>query len=171
MNKACALSRGDWLLFLGCDDVLLDSLALIANQLCDRDTVYYGDVVLKDTGLVYGGPFSKYRLLQKNICHQAIFYPRSVYTKYRYDLKYRFLADYALNMRLIGSGIDFQYVNIKVAIFNDAGSSMAGDRNFQRDKFRLIWDNFGPFWALVKVLRTLLVIPSRLFKKYTRRAK
>src|SRR5258707_15032424 len=27
MNKACAIAQGDWLLFLGCDDILLPSLS------------------------------------------------------------------------------------------------------------------------------------------------
>lgn len=157
MNKACSIAKGDWLMFLGCDDILLDSLSETAKTLKDANTVYYGNVVLRSNGQVYGGPFSKYRLMQSNICHQAIFYPRAIYRASAYSVKYRFLADYEYNIRLIGRGVKFEFVDLDVAIFNDIGVSMAGDRDFEQDKLRLIRENFGSSWAMLKRVRTALV--------------
>ena len=62
MNKVCSLATGDWLIFLGCDDVLFDALSSIAKQMSDPDSVYYGDVVLRSSGNIYGGKFSKRKL-------------------------------------------------------------------------------------------------------------
>lgn len=155
MNKACAIAQGDWLMFLGCDDILLDSLSTVASRLRDGDTVYYGNVVLRSNGSVYGGPFSKYRMMQSNICHQAIFYPKKIYQTNSYTLKYRFLADHEYNIRLIGRGVKFEFVDVDTAIFNDTGASLAGDADFERDKLRLIRDNFGLSWAILKRLRTM----------------
>src|ERR1035438_4308675 len=62
MNKVCSLATGDWLLFLGYDDVLLDSLAHISELLTDTDAVYYGDVVKRCSSKFYGGEFSRFRL-------------------------------------------------------------------------------------------------------------
>jgi len=157
MNKACAMAQGDWLIFLGCDDVLLNSLSDVAPRLKDASTVYYGDVIVKSTGRLFGGRFSKYRLMQVNICHQAIFYPRNVYKKYLYKLQYRFLADYEYNLRLIGHGIKFEYINVPVAVFDITGASTAGDADFERDRLQIIRENFGPVWVILKRVRMLAV--------------
>jgi hypothetical protein len=62
---------GDRLIFLGCDDILVDSLDKIAIRLVDMSTVYYGKVIFRSTGPPYGGRFSKYRLMQANIALSA----------------------------------------------------------------------------------------------------
>jgi glycosyltransferase involved in cell wall biosynthesis len=157
MNKACAIAHGDWLIFLGCDDALSGSLETIARRLTNNSTVYYGNVIIRSTGRTYGGRFSRYRLMQSNICHQAIFYPKTIYKANSYTLKYRFLADYEYNLRLIGYGVKFEYMNIDVAIFNAAGASGAGDPDFELDKLSIIRQNFGRGWAALKRLRTMAV--------------
>ena len=45
MNKVCSLATGDWLIFLGCDDNLFDTLGNVAELMTDPDTVYHGDVI------------------------------------------------------------------------------------------------------------------------------
>ena len=157
MNKACALAQGDWLIFLGCDDVLLDCLATVAEKLRDPAAVYYGNVIWRSTGRVYGGKFSKYRLMQSNICHQSIFYPRQVYASTVYNLKYRYLADYEYNIKLIGRGVRFEFIDVDIALYNDAGASMSGDPAFETDRLGLIRDNFGRPWEALKRLRNLAV--------------
>jgi glycosyltransferase involved in cell wall biosynthesis len=157
MNKACAIANGDWLIFLGCDDTLSGSIDTIAMRLTNESTVYYGNVVIRSTGRTYGGRFSKYRLMQANICHQAIFYPKTIYKTHSYNLKYRLLADYEYNLRLMGRGVKFEYMNIEVANFNAAGASVAGDPDFELDKLLVIRQNFGRGWAALKRLRTMAV--------------
>lgn len=157
MNKACTMAQGDWLIFLGCDDTLSGSLDTIATRLTDESAVYYGNVVVRSTGSIYGGRFSKYRLMQANICHQAIFYPKKIYKTNSYNPKYRLLADYEYNLRLVGHGVKFEFMNIEVAIFNSCGASMAGDPDFELDKLSVIRQNFGPGWARLKRLRTMAV--------------
>jgi glycosyltransferase involved in cell wall biosynthesis len=155
MNKVCARATGDWLIFLGCDDVLLDAFRRIAFLLSRPDTVYYGDVIKHSSGTIYGGKFSKYRLMQYNICHQALFYPKSVYKKYSYGLDYRWLADYAYNLKLMGDGVPFVYTGVVVSIFNDEGRSASGDADFSRDQLKLIRTSFGNTYALLEILRRL----------------
>ena len=153
MNKVCSLATGDWLIFLGCDDVLLDALGSIAEQMSDPASVYYGNVVLRSSGNIYGGVFSKQRLAQMNFCHQAVFYPRSVYKKYSYSLEYRWLADYAYNIKLVGAGIPFGYVAEVVSVFNDKGGSSFGDAEFEKKKLDLIRSSLGTTYALNEILR------------------
>lgn len=171
MNKVCARATGDWLLFLGCDDVLLDAFQRVAALLSRSDTVYYGDVIKRSSGKVYGGKFSKYRLMRFNICHQALFYPKSVYKKYSYGLDYRWSADYAYNLKLVGDGVPFVYTGVVVSIFNDEGRSASGDADFGRDKLNLIRASLGNSYAVLEIFRNLrqrLVncLPLHTYRKY-----
>jgi len=153
MNKVCSLATGDWLIFLGCDDALLDTLGNVAEKMSDPDSVYYGNVVLRSSGKIYGGKFSKHRLARMNICHQAAFYPRSVYKKYSYSLEYKWLADYAYNINLFGDGIPFGYVSEIVSIYNDKGGSSLGDAEFEKNKLNLIRSSLGTPYALMEMVR------------------
>ncbi|MEQ1667695.1 MAG: glycosyltransferase family 2 protein [Sulfuriferula sp.] len=149
MNKVCSLATGDWLIFLGCDDVLLDTLSDIVKVMHDSNTIYYGDVILRSNSKIYGGKFTSDRLFQQNFCHQSVFYPRCVYKTHQYSLQYKALADYAYNLKLFGSSlVSFSYLNKLVAIFNDQGFSSHGDVDFYRDRVRLIYESFGLNCAL-----------------------
>jgi glycosyltransferase involved in cell wall biosynthesis len=155
MNKVCSLATGDWLIFLGCDDVLLDGFGNIAAKMTDPDTVYHGDAIFRSNGNIYGGMFSKHRLARQNFCHQAMFYPKSVYKKYFYSMDYKWLADYAYNIKLVGIGIPFVYIGVIVSIYNDKGGSSQGDAEFEKRKIGLIRSSFGLKYALLEILRRL----------------
>ncbi|HET9907331.1 MAG TPA: glycosyltransferase family 2 protein [Anaerolineales bacterium] len=155
MNKVCSIATGDWLIFLGCDDVLLDSLGKMASLLNRADTVYYGDVIKRSSGKIYGGKFSKFRLMRHNICHQALMYPKSVYRKYSYSLEYPARADHAYNLRLVGDEVPFVYTGVVVSIYNDEGRSASGDANFNRDQIKLIRASCGSMYALIESARRL----------------
>jgi glycosyltransferase involved in cell wall biosynthesis len=153
MNKVCSLATGDWLIFLGCDDVLLDVLGRIAKLMVNPDALYYGNAILRSNGVVYGGKFSKFTLAQRNFCHQAVFYPRVVYKDYSYGSEYKMLADYAYNIKLVGIGIPYYYLGETISIFNDRGRSfLLGDAEFAKDQIKLIRASFGNKYALVAFL-------------------
>lgn len=166
MNKVCSVATGDWLIFLGCDDAMLDTLGNITQLMNKPDTVYYGDVIFRSTGKVYGGHFSKFRLMEHNICHQSLFYPRVVYKKYTYSLGYKWLADYVYNLHLLGRGIPFVYTGVVVSVFNDVGGSSSGDNDLKQDQLKLIRESFGLAYALVEIVRRFakyaikLLVPS-----------
>jgi len=157
MNKVLQVARGDWLLFLGADDELL-ALPERLLTLCTRaDAVYYGNVRIRGSGRVSGGRFSRYRLMQENICHQAILYPRSVYKRKTYDTGCGLLADHRYNIELMGSDVPFMHLNETVSVFNDTGRSAARDLGFESIKLAVIRNSFGwPFYAL-KRLRSACV--------------
>jgi len=58
MNKGVRASKGRWVLFLGADDLLVNSLRDIASHLTDERTVYYGDVYMPKRHRIYDGPFN-----------------------------------------------------------------------------------------------------------------
>ncbi|MCX7008831.1 MAG: hypothetical protein NTY53_16565 [Kiritimatiellaeota bacterium] len=102
-------------------------------------------------GRRYDGSFNAAKLSHRNICQQAIFYPRAVFAKYTFDPRYRVLADWALNMRCHHDAqFRSQYLPEVIAEFNDRSgvSSLHADDEFLRDYLALVRANFSAtiFW-------------------------
>ena len=83
MNKSISLAKGEWLYFLGSDDKLYDAEVLkkIMNSLNENHSldVLYGNVSSNRLG-IYDGEFNAGKIRLKNICHQAIFLRKTVFT-------------------------------------------------------------------------------------------
>jgi glycosyltransferase involved in cell wall biosynthesis len=153
MNKGVAKARGEWLYFLGSDDEFYDenvlgSLMTVKNTAgCD---VVYGNVqVVGDahgvkSGFLHDGQFNLRKLLNKNICHQAIFY-RASFAKQigDYNTDYVVLADWDFNLRC-RARTRFRYIDIIVAKFYVGGISRSGlaDERFTADYRRNVLNYF-----------------------------
>ena len=101
----------------------------------------------------------------RNLPHQAMFYPKSIFKNYKYDLKYKVLSDYAFNIR-ISKFYKFNYFDINVAIYNDIGgiSSSKNDMDFERDRKYLYSKYLGKIYTVIYTLRASLLKLIRLFK-------
>jgi glycosyltransferase involved in cell wall biosynthesis len=157
MNKGVRASKGRWILFLGADDVLVNSLRDIASELTDERTVYYGDVYMPKRKLIYDGPFSAYKIMFHNICQQAIFYPRCVFESHSFDTRYKLWADHAFNIACYGDKrFRFSYIGKLVCLYNDysGASANAEDHKFHADRDSLIRAHFSPALFLAYFLRT-----------------
>lgn len=158
MNKALSNTSGKWIYFLGADDQLLDVLETVAGYLKDEKTIYYGNVYRPKMGRVYDGKFSAYKLACRNICQQAIFYPRWVWDNYSFNLKYPIFADYEFNLRCYAdTNLQFEYMPLTITVFEDAGglSPTQRDEAFERDKLRLIRELYPHWIYFLMVLRSL----------------
>lgn len=145
MNKGIRYASGDFILFLGADDVLYCDRVLqnVAAKMIDRNVVYYGNVIQLPTHKLYWGKFNKYKFGMGNICHQSIFYPRQVFNHDLFDTKYTVYADYVFNLRIYNT-VRFVYIDEVIAYFDVRGiSSRSVDAIFKKDKYRLIIDNLG----------------------------
>ena len=152
MNKATNYATGQWIYFLGADDVLFADFSILAAELADPDAIYYGSVLTK--GLKRFGEVSAYHMAKTGIFHQAIIYPAKVFKKYQYDKKYRIFADYALNMECFkDKSIKWIFRDYIVANFNHTGlSGTERDEAFEKDKSHLIYENFGMvIWLRFKI--------------------
>jgi glycosyltransferase involved in cell wall biosynthesis len=140
MNKGVSLITGDYVLFLGCDDVLLGFTPDLVRRLTDPRCVYYGDVYIARGDRTFDGEFNRLKLAHTNICHQAILYPALVFEKYRYNLRYKDLADHEFNMRCWADPfLRFEYVPVVMAEYNDQGNSgVSVDHAFQEDRLDLV---------------------------------
>jgi glycosyltransferase involved in cell wall biosynthesis len=157
MNKGVKIAKGDWLYFLGAGDILFNIVHKLVPNFKAPNTIYYGDVYKLDELKVYNGHFSGFKLAVSNICHQAIFYPATVFERFNYNLKYRTHADHDLNMRLYGdSSFRFKYLNIIISIYEGDGLSTNSDLPFFADKLDIVRANFPLVVYLYTYLRKKL---------------
>jgi glycosyltransferase involved in cell wall biosynthesis len=135
MNKGCLRSSGEWLYFLGSDDELRDgnvlSTVMSSPGIATCEVVYgnvqvIGDAGWANHGTVYDGIFDLSKLLNRNICHQAIFY-RAAFARGigEYNIRYVVCADWDFNMRCWAK-IEFKYLDMIVANFYAGGLSGVG---------------------------------------------
>ena len=140
MNKGIIASKGEWLIFMGADDVFYDENVLqrfFENAIPNNIGFLYGEVMLKSKNKVSGGSRNYHQIVEKNIPHQAIFYRRDIFEKHGlYNTNYKILADYDINLRIFrDAGIEKKYIPVTVSLFNDKGvSSTIIDKNFFRDQ-------------------------------------
>jgi glycosyltransferase involved in cell wall biosynthesis len=133
MNKGVSLSKGEWLFFLGCDDSFFDNEVLmnIAYTIAKEESarLIYGNVrhykVFQNPNdfIIYDGKFDGDKLLQKNICHQSIFYNHTLFSEFGlFNTQYRLMADWDFNLRCFNKVKSF-YVDIVISNFYAGGRS------------------------------------------------
>jgi glycosyltransferase involved in cell wall biosynthesis len=151
MNKALNYVNGQWIIFLGADDELCEGFAEAVTLLKNANTIYYGNV--NYYGKIFTKIYDDYYLTKLNICHQSIFYPKVVFAKYKFDLRYNVYADYDLNLRCWkDQAFKFEHVDHLVASFPEGGySSFTKDAAFEMDRDKL----FKKYLKVASYLRYL----------------
>ena len=139
MNKGWKRAKGDYILYLGCDDRLLEgALSALGNNANDADLVF-GDVKC----LHFGGKVrerittSNFDVIRKHaiFSHQSLIMKREVFEEFNgFNCKYRILADYDLILRAYLGGAKMQYVHHFISLFNMGGIS---GFTFKSDKEKL----------------------------------
>jgi glycosyltransferase involved in cell wall biosynthesis len=150
MNDGAKASRGQYLYFLGKDDIALPALRSTLEVIrTRRPSVIFGDVYWGASG-VYSGRPSRVRLLWRNACHQGIIYSRSSFYRHGpYLRKLKGQADHYINLRLLWSeeGRRAAYLPAPVAWYSGTGySSTTGDPVFRR-LYPLILRKHVGLWA------------------------
>ena len=133
-NKAIKVSNGEWISFLGADDIL-NSNAIelyIAKILAEKKEIEYisskvllctnDKKPLRTIGTAWNwNSFSKYM----NVAHVGSLHNKSIYSKYGlYDINFKICADYELLLRankdLKSSFIDVTTCNMRVGGISDS---------------------------------------------------
>lgn len=128
MNKGIRMAEGEWLYFLGSDDVLknCDVLSTIftRKEVASNDLLY-GYNEFGDKNETFGGEFSLAKLLIQNICHQAMFYRKELFEKYGYyDESYRSWSDWEINIRFFANeNIAVTYIPVVISKYATGGYS------------------------------------------------
>lgn len=139
MNKGIRHASGEWVYFLGSDDVLFNENTfklLFDNKsgLLQQADIVFGNVVFKELNSFseYHANFDLIDFMDTNINHQSLFYRKSVFDRIGlYSLDYPVFADWEFNIRCFYSGM-FQIIHIKDII---ACYSLEGTSNKRKDAF------------------------------------
>lgn len=173
MNKGIDLAQGEWLYFLGSDDYLYEStsLANVTPYLNPQYDVVYGEVD-SDLPEWHRGEWTITNI-GANRCHQGIFYNRTFFGDViRYDLKYKILADFALNLRwFLGRKYRSLHMPVIVAHYSLGGLSTNNkDKAFYDDLGELMlrygWRTMRPRYKKSAVRQYLQSHPQRTLKYY-----
>lgn len=157
MNKAVQQTETPWVLFLGADDKLAPAFMQALPQLENTSTIYYGNVEYTSNQRIYDGKFTPLKLVYRNICHQAIFYPTNLLLTHPYEKRYPINSDWATNIYLMAR-YSFHFLDYLVAIYNneDGVSRRHGDVVFNAEKDKLFQEAFGRRYYLLSATAPLV---------------
>ncbi|NIK72701.1 glycosyltransferase involved in cell wall biosynthesis [Thermonema lapsum] len=145
MNKGIDLAKGDFLYFLGADDVLLPG---VVNRLVDKLDWEQYDLIYGKARCpvgVYGRAFTQ-EALTPDLCvrpfihffvhHQGSFIKKSLFERFgKYELRYPISADVYFFMKIINhTDVRTTFVDEEIAFFSDQGvSAQNADSNILFD--------------------------------------
>ncbi len=173
MNKGIERARGRYLIFLNAGDAFADDtvLARLAVLTADNPGVIYGQTQLVDKNRNVVGMRhlrAPKRLTAGSflngmvVCHQAFVARRDLVPKY--DLQYRFSADYDWCIKVLRKSPANAYVGPKPIISYLAdGMTTRHHRESLRERFRIMSRHYGMVKA---VLRHLSFIPRYLKRRF-----
>jgi putative colanic acid biosynthesis glycosyltransferase len=154
-NKGIDRADGEWLYFLGADDKLAPGiLRKIQSSLNLPNVVVYGDVQFENGHQMKSG-FDRRLWLQNSVHHQGAFYHKSLFNGFRYDIRYKTIADYALNLRVFHQKLPTQHTGELIAYCQSGGASSNWQRTVSETN-QIRRQVMGPGWkrrALDALLR------------------
>lgn len=132
MNKGIDRAQGRWCIFLNagdrfCFNETLSLLSGTANRIGESAEIIYGDTILELHGrfkyanapdeqkLDFSGP--------NPICHQSCLIRTDLMRRHKYDLEYKYAADFDFLVKAYGEGVRFQHISEPIALYDKTGLS------------------------------------------------
>lgn len=128
LNTAISRAQGEYLLFLGADDVLHDPSTLeILNTAAGgaHPPLLLGSAKY-DSGEVFESRLGFQTRIMNTVHHQGALYHRSLFDSFKYDQRFPIVADYELNYICASAGTTAMRVDTTIADCGDNGASRSG---------------------------------------------
>lgn len=133
MNKGIKLAKGKWLYFLGSDDTLYSAIILmkVSREIKNNPAskIIFGDVFTSDDTIEKFTDYGFVELLDRCICHQAIFYHHTLFEYKLYSLNYKICADWDFNLQVFTPGNHPVHIKQLIAKYNLNGLSANWQHN------------------------------------------
>lgn len=124
-NKGWGMAKGEWIYYLGSDDLLIQDGLYNLLQSKGRADVLYGDVILNMSGRrKYSHSISTDSVGKRMMSHQSILMQRKHLLELNgFNTEYKICADFDLVQRLKLNGFTCYHVCTPVVVFNCGGVS------------------------------------------------
>ena len=157
MNKGVALAKGKYLYFLNAGDFFLenDLLQRVAKWCIGEKDIYYGSV-LKDNKIEC---YPKYirtswlTLMERMVCHQAIFAKKYLYLKNPYNLEYKICADRDWLIRVLKQNVSVEKMDDLVICSYDLDGVSSNYEKFSQESLKIARKYMGFLGPLVVCLK------------------
>lgn len=164
MNKALNMATGDFIIFLNAGDTFHspNTLSQVAAAATGNDGVIYGhtDIVDNDGNFLRHRRLAPPRRLTSRsflngmlVCHQAFFANMHIARNIKYNLRYRFSADYDWCIRVMRRAerrkMKLTNAQITVANYLDGGMTVKNHRKSLFERFRVMARRYGLIHATV----------------------
>jgi glycosyltransferase involved in cell wall biosynthesis len=134
MNKGIKVATGEWICFLNCGDVFVDTqtVQLIVGHLQQSHAadIIYGNILVEQHGTLYERtakePCNIHRM---HFCHQSAFVKTGLLRNCLFDEKHKMSADLKFFKQCYYDKRTFVHVNFPIVIYDTSGVS-----NVQRNK-------------------------------------
>jgi putative colanic acid biosynthesis glycosyltransferase len=171
MNKGIFLSKGEWLYFLGVEDVffnegvlkdIFENPKIKSTNLISGKISYIGVVnpfVYSKNKLIKNPSWSCFMWLRNGLHHQGTFYKKDLFSHLNYPLKYKTLADYWFNLYLYKRKEKCLLIDKTITICTSDGVSKTGSWSLYQQEINLktALSSFlvSPFFYIIAFIKFL----------------
>ena len=159
MNKALALAKGEYLMFLNAGDSLYSETTLqqIAEVAKQKPDVIYGDTAIVDADRNYLSPrkLRPPKTLTRNsfkngmlVCHQAFLPKREL--AMTYDMAYRFSADFDWCVKILSKSKTCAQIDGFIVNYLEEGAATRNHLKSLRERVRIMYKHYGFFVTFIK---------------------
>lgn len=178
-NKALSRVQGQWILFLGADDLLADKDVLknvshILKQLPEIILYAGGELVLLDhTGKGFHRVLTKHEYVVESfgkgmpVPHPALFHRSTIFKKHSFDITYKIAGDYEFLTRTWK--FNSQGYSLPLHVTNMYNTGISNDLRNKKTLFyencRILKTHFNTYTLLAYILSPVLVPLKAALKK------